>query len=107
MFNNLFTWEFVTGFTGMVVAVSLITQLTKNICDKCMGKIKTEKLVYVISILVVGVVVATTENFNVPVRQIIQKVFTAWLNSIIVAFTSMKTYDSIRSKIPLLFKNDE
>jgi len=107
MFEDLFTWEFITSFVGMVVTVCLFTQLFKNVADKLFGKIKTEKLVYVLSVIVVGIVVATTEQFNIPVNEIIQKVFTALLNSVLVAFTSMKSYENIWSKIPKLFGKDK
>ena len=107
MFEDLFTWDFISSFIGMVVAVSLLTQLFKNVADKMFGKIKTEKLVYLLSVIVVGVVVATTEQFNIPVNEIIQKVFTALLNSVLVAFTSMKSYENIWSKIPELFGKDK
>ena len=107
MFEDLFTWDFISSFIGMVVAVCFFTQLLKNIADKMFGKIKTAKLVYLLSVIVVGVVVATTEQFNIPVNEIIQKVFTALLNSVLVAFTSMKSYENIWSKIPELFGKDK
>lgn len=107
MFEELFTWDFITSFVGMVIAVCLFTQLLKNVADKMFGKIKTEKLVYVLSVIVVGVVVATTEQFNIPTNEIIQKVFTALLNSVLVSFVSMKSYENIWSKIPKLFGKDK
>ena len=107
MFEDLFTWDFITSFVGMVIAVCLFTQLLKNVADNLCGKIKTAKLVYLLSVIVVGVVVATTEQFNIPVNEIIQKVFTALLNSVLVAFTSMKSYENIWSKIPELFGKDK
>ena len=106
MFNDLFTWEFVAGFVGMVASVSLITQLIKNVFDKTFGKIKTEKLVYFISLVVIIVVVATTQNFNCSWQEIIQKVFTMFLNSILLSFVSMKSYENILSKIPTLFNKE-
>lgn len=103
MFEDLFTWEFLSGFVGMVVTVCLLTQLLKNIADKMFGKIKTAKLVYILSIMVVGVVLGTTENFNIPIKEIVQLVFTGIINSVLVAFVSMKSYENILTKIPELF----
>lgn len=103
MFDNLFTWEFIASFIGMVATVSLLTQLTKNMFDQLFGKIKTEKLVYIFSLIVVGVIVATTANFNVPAKEVVQNLFTAFINAILVAFASMKSYENILSQIPIWF----
>ncbi len=105
MFENLFTWDFITGFVGMVAVVSLITQLTKKLVDKVFTKTKTARLVVLYSFITVGVVIATTSDFSVDWQQMTQLIFTGFVNATLISFSAMKSYESITSKIPLLFKS--
>ena len=103
MFESLWTWGFIISFGGMVCTVCAFTQLLKKTVDKKIGKIKTARLVYALSVFVVGIVVGTTQDFNVPIKEIIQIVFVALVNSVLVALLSMKSYEDMWSLIPNLF----
>ena len=107
MFNDMFTWDFIGSFVVMVASVSLITQLIKQAFDQFFGKIRTEKLVYLVSLVTVAVVVVVTEDFQVIKWQdIIRIVFTGLIDSVLVALTAMKSYENIFCKIPELFREE-
>lgn len=107
MTDNLFTWEFLYSYAGMVLAVSLIVQLLKGLIDKTLGKTATRRVVYVVSFIVVAIVVGTTKSFSGPLSGIVQTLFVGFMNSIAISFTAMKTYETILSKIPTLFVGKE
>jgi hypothetical protein len=97
--NNFVSWEFLTTFAGICLVLGLIIQFIKvpidNIVMRLFGKgirVPTRLVVYVFAVILLNVA---------------QAMFSIWdwrtfglnfINGVIVAFTTMKAYESIAAK---------
>lgn len=96
-FDNFVDVSYVLSFAGMVIIVSLLTQFTKKLFDEVLPDNKTKHIVYGWSLLLCLFAGAWTGKFSTS-REIIETCVIWLINSVVVWFTAMKSYESIAQK---------
>jgi len=92
MLDDFITFEILSSFPGMVVIVSLITQLTKGLFDRLITH-HTGILVFIYSILLVFFVSYAKGDFTGDLRSILVLVVMNILNAMVVSLAAMKGYE--------------
>lgn len=96
----MFDFEFLsidmlTTPAGLVIAVSLLTQFTKDIIDK-VNKIPTKYVVYAYAeILMFAMVLITKEVSRFQCGDWLSQIVVVILNGMVVAMASMKSFEEI------------
>ena len=91
--NEFTTLEYLISFPGMITAVVLLTQFTKNMFDK-LGMSRTKYVVYGWSLLlcIVGAVFLGT---FVDTTTGLQTALVWFVNSVVVWFSAMKAFETV------------
>ncbi len=92
MFDEFITLEILSSFPGMVVVVSLLTQLTKGWFDRLITH-HTSVLVFIYSILLIFFVSYAKGEFTGDLRAILVLVVMNVLNGVVVSLAAMKGYE--------------
>ncbi len=96
---DFLTIEMLATPLGMVLAVSLITQFTKDLWDR-IKKIPTKYIVYLYSeILIFVVAYLTLDLAQYNIKDWVGLILVTVLNGIVVAMASMKSYEQVESYI--------
>ena len=88
-YTDFVTLAQILTFPGMIMAVILLVQFTKKLGDKLFPGNKTMYIVYFWAFILCAVAAITQGDWNTP----FETVFTAFVNSVIVWMTAMKTYE--------------
>jgi uncharacterized membrane-anchored protein YitT (DUF2179 family) len=84
---------------GLVIAVSLLTQFTKDIIDR-IKKVPTKYVVYIYAeVLMFVMVLVTKEVSSFDWRDWLAQIVVVVLNGIMVAMASMKSYEEVTNYI--------
>jgi len=91
MLKEFFTWNGLTTYTGLVLAVTLITQFIKGV--GFIDRIPTRFVSYVISIVVMNAALIFTASWTWSGFAL------AFLNAVIVSLASNGTHDGLADEI--------
>jgi len=94
MLNNFVTLDYILTFTGMVVVVTLLTQFTKRLFDTILDN-RTKWIVYGYSLLLCLFAGIWQGKFS-TYREIAETCLLWSINSVIVWFTSMKAFETVK-----------
>lgn len=94
MLTNFVSMEYILTFAGMVVIVNMLTQFTKRLFDK-IGTNRTKFVVAGYSFLLCVIAGIWQGKFSTS-REILETCVIWSLNSVIVWFTSMKAFETIK-----------
>ncbi|MGI6706604.1 MAG: hypothetical protein ACOX6S_10315 [Clostridia bacterium] len=92
MLNEFITFEILSSFPGMVLVVSLLTQLTKGLIDRLIRH-HTGVLVVIYSILLVFFVSYAKGEFTGDLKSILVQLVMNVLNGLVVSLAAMKGYE--------------
>ena len=90
-FDAFVTLAQILTFPGMITATLLLVQFTKRMADKVAPKVHTRYVVYFWAAVLCAVAAATQGDWSRP----FETVFMAFVNSVIVWMTAMKTYETL------------
>lgn len=93
-FTDFVTLAQLLAFPGMITAVMLLVQFTKQMADKWFPGSKTMYVVYFWAAVLCAVAAVTSGDWTAP----FETVFTAFVNSVVVWFTAMKAYETLTGK---------
>lgn len=93
-FENFTTLEYLLSFPGMIAAVIMLTQFTKGMFDKVVNH-ATKYVVYAWSFILCVVSVVVNGDLS-STESILTTILVWFINSIIVWFSAMKAFETIR-----------
>ena len=96
MLNDFVSIDYVLTFSGMVILVTMLTQFTKRLFDALIDN-RTKWVVYVYSFLLCSFAGIWQGKFSTG-REIAETCILWLINSVIVWFTSMKTFETMTGK---------
>jgi len=94
MLDNFVSMDYVLTFSGMIILVTLLTQSTKSLFD-AIGDNRTKWIVYGYSIILCVIAGLWQGSFS-TLKEIVEMVVLTLINSVIVWFTAMKAFETIK-----------
>lgn len=92
--SEFLTWNMLSSYAGVVLAVTLITELVKGI--KLIDKIPTRLVSYIIAVALMTAAMCFTAGFTWSAFALI------WVNAVVVSLAANGAYDGIAAGVKKL-----